>query len=154
MKNWDEIPYIEIAKKIERTGFFDESDAVIDFGCGDNDFKNHVKNKVTSVDHIAIDESVIACDMKDLAQFVEDESHDIAVFSLSLWGPNYSDYLNEAHRVLRKRGTVFIAEPTNKYKDEEEQNKLIDLLESIGFKIQDIEVREKFTYFTAMKIKK
>ena len=48
----------------------------------------------------------------------------MAVFSLSLWGTNYTDYLNEAYRVLRRKGFIYIAEPSKHYETLEEQNNL------------------------------
>ena len=148
MKEWEEIPYVEIAKQITS-----EEDKIIDFGCGDNQFKNHVKNQVTSVDHIAIDDTVIACDMADLSEYVEDESYDVAVFSLSLWGTNYPDYLKEAYRILIRKGMIYIAEPTKEMEDPKAQDEFISLLNNIGFKlVGKIDVRNKFTYVTAIKI--
>jgi len=148
MKDWEEIPYEEIAKQITCV-----EDKVIDFGCGDNQFKDCISNQVTSVDHIACDDTVIACDMSDLSEYIKDESHDIAVFSLSLWGPNYVDYLKEAHRILVRRGMVYIAEPSKDYMDEDKQNEFISMLNEIGFKlVGKIDVRNKFTYITIIKI--
>ena len=151
MKNWEEIPYVHIATKIQSEGLFDKHDNIIDFGCGTNEFKSFVENKVISIDHISFDDSVIACDMKDISTHVSNETQDIAVFSLALWGPNFTDYLKEAHRVLRKRGIVYIAESTKSYKEESEREKLSAVLESVGFKMQEIEIKDKFTYFTAIK---
>jgi ribosomal RNA-processing protein 8 len=148
MKDWEEIPYEEIAKQITC-----ETDKIIDFGCGDNQFKDCVKNQVTSVDHIAIDDTVIACDMSDLSQYVENESHDVAVFSLSLWGTNSQDYLKEAYRILVRKGMIYIAEPSKDYIDGEKQNEMISLLNEIGFKIVGkFDIRNKFTYITGIKI--
>src|SRR5690606_32735758 len=57
-KSWSEIPYIEIAKKITRKEFI-----VADLGCGENLLKNKLQNEVLSFDHVAIDASVVACDI-------------------------------------------------------------------------------------------
>lgn len=149
MKVWNEIPYKVIAKNI-----LYESDDVIDFGCGDNQLKLEIpNNNVTSVDHIAFDDSVIACDMADLSNYVKDDSHDVAVFSLSLWGTNYKDYLKEAYRVLRRKGFIYIAEPVKHYETIEDQNSLKLLLENSGFKIVgNLDIREKFIYITGIKL--
>ena len=149
MKDWDEIPYEVIAKEITC-----ESDIVVDFGCGDNQFKSKIpNNKVTSVDHVACDETVIACDMCDLSKYISDESHDVAVFSLSLWGTNYKDYIKEAYRVLKRKGLIYIAEPVKHYETVEEQNELKKLLGETGFKVVgNIDVREKFIYITGIKM--
>lgn len=77
MKTWDEIPYEYIAKKIKN-----KNRIVADFGCGENLMKTLISNKVYSFDHVAIDDSVIACDMAHTP--LDDETIDIAVFSLAL----------------------------------------------------------------------
>ena len=94
MQSWSEIPYEYIASQIKN-----KNRVVADFGCGENLMKNCIpENKVYSFDHVAIDETVIVCDMAHTP--LENESVDIAVFSLALWGTNYEDYFKEAYRVL------------------------------------------------------
>lgn len=150
VKDWDEIPYEYIAKKIDNI-----DDIVIDFGCGDNKFKNCISNKVISIDHIAIDSSVIACDMMDISKYVSDSSVDVAVFSLSLWGVNYIDYISEAYRVLNRKGVIYIAESMKNYETEDERNNLIKLVKSFGFQIiNNLECRGKFIYLSAIKMNK
>lgn len=150
MKEWEEIPYEYIATKIKN-----KRQIVGDFGCGDNQMKIHIpNNKVYSFDHIACDDTVIACDMAHTP--LEDDSIDIAVFSLALWGCNYEDYFKEAYRVLSFDGLMYIAEPSKVYSDEEKQN-LIKMLEKNGFGIimhndgRAYEDRGKFFYITAIK---
>ena len=145
MKTWNEIPYEYIASKIKN-----KNRVVADFGCGENLMKNCIpNNKVYSFDHIAIDDSVISCDMAHTP--LEDESIDIAVFSLALWGSNYEDYFKEAYRILNYDGLVYIAEPTKSY-NEEERNVLVSQLKSNGFtQVGDIECRGKFFYLTLIK---
>lgn len=106
-------------------------------------------NKVYSFDHVAIDESVIACDMAHTP--LEDESIDIAVFSLALWGSNYEDYFKEAYRLLNYDGLIYIAEPTKSY-DETQRAELMEILKRNGFTpVGNIEVRGKFFYITVIK---
>ena len=148
MHLWDEIPYEYIATKIKN-----KNRVVADFGCGENKLKTIIKNEVYSFDHIAFDDSVIACDMANTP--LENETIDIAVFSLALWGPDYSDYFKEAYRVLNYDGTIYIAEPVSKY-TEEERNNLISTLSEYGFNIimhnnKLYENRGKFFYITAIK---
>lgn len=147
MKKWDEIPYEYIATKIT-----DNRDIIADFGCGENLMKYKLpNNKIYSFDHIAIDDSVIACDMKNTP--LENESVDVAVFSLSLWGTNYKDYFIEANRIMKRRGIIYIAEPSKNYQSEKEINNLIELLKNNGFQILgNVENRGKFIYITAIKI--
>lgn len=145
MKEWEEIPYEYIASKIKN-----KNRVVADFGCGENLMKTFIpNNKVYSFDHIAIDDSVIECDMSHTP--LEDESIDIAVFSLALWGSNYEDYFKEAYRLLNYDGLMYIAEPTKSY-DETRRGELMSMLKANGFTlVGNIEVRGKFFYITVIK---
>ena len=149
MKEWEEVPYEYIASKIKN-----KRQIVADFGCGDNQMKNYIpNNKVYSFDHVAYDETVIACDMSHTP--LESESIDIAVFSLSLWGCNYEDYFKEAYRVLSFDGLMYIAEPSSSYTDEE-KNELINTLRRHGFTVVMFgnnmwENRGKFFYINVIK---
>ncbi len=147
MESWEEIPYEYIATKIN-----DSRDVVADFGCGENLFKHCVpNNKVYSFDHVAIDETVVACDMRNTGLI--DETIDVAVFSLALWGTNSDEYIKEAYRILRRKGMIYIAEPSKNYETLEEQDKLINVLNEIGFQqVGSIENRGKFVYLTGIKI--
>ncbi len=146
IKDWEEIPYKKIAEKIT-----EKNDVIIDFGCGMNEFKSCVPdNKVISFDHVAADETVIACDMRDISSYVEDKSVDVCVFSLALWGPNYEDYIREAYRVLNRKGMIYIAEPLFELGDE---NEIVNKLIHNGFKIVGtIDNGVKFSYISAIKI--
>jgi superfamily II DNA or RNA helicase len=147
VKDWEEIPYEYIATKIKN-----KNHKIVDFGCGENKFKECVTNDVTSFDHIAIDDTVIACDMSDVSNHLSDESVDVAVFSLALWGTNYKDYIKEAYRVLNWGGNIYIAEPSKKYKTEDDEKNLINLIKEFGFEIVGgIERRNKFIYIRGIK---
>lgn len=145
MKEWNEIPYEYIAGKIKN-----KSRVVADFGCGENLMKTFIpNNKVYSFDHVAIDDTVIACDMAHTP--LEDETIDIAVFSLALWGSNFEGYFKEAYRLLNYDGLLYIAEPSKSY-DQEHRAELIAMLKRDGFTpVGDIEDRGKFFYITVMK---
>lgn len=94
---------------------------------------------------------IIIC--KEHGEFtpLEDNSIDIAVFSLALWGTNYEDYFKEAYRVLTYDGLMYIAEPLKSY-NQERRNELLDMLKQNGFALVDnIEERGKFFYITVIK---
>jgi hypothetical protein len=148
MDKWGEIPYEYIATKIKNRGH-----KVVDFGCGENKFKLCIpNNEVISFDHVAFDDTVIACDIKDVSEYLENESVDVAVFSLALWGTNYKEYINEAYRILNYGGVIHIAEPAKYYETEEDEKEFIDLITKGGFKvIGNIEKRNKFIYITGFK---
>ncbi|KAM3286740.1 ribosomal RNA-processing protein 8 isoform X1 [Capsicum chacoense] len=105
MLHWPEQPVNIITKWLK-----DHSPSLVvaDFGCGDARLARSVKNKVWSLDLVANDPSVIACDMSNTP--LESSSVDVAVFCLSLMGTNYSSFLWEALRVLKPRGWLLIAE--------------------------------------------
>jgi hypothetical protein len=143
-KDWSERPYEVIAGKIiNRPDFI-----VGDFGCGDNLLKQYLNgNKVYSFDHVGIDDSVIACDISNVP--LEDNTLDVAVFSLSLMGSNYTEYIKEGYRTLRSYGKVYICEPLKSWENEQE---LIKTISDCGF--EDVIIFKKtpqFIYATAMK---
>jgi SAM-dependent methyltransferase len=143
-QTWTEIPYEKIAKSLEK-----RPDWVVgDFGCGEAKLAECLPNKVYSFDHIAINENVISCDITQIP--LEDETLDVAVFSLSLMGINYPDYLKEAYRVLKFGGLLKIAEPINRWI--EQQPELLDRITNTGFLIiGNAEQSSQFIYITAIK---
>lgn len=64
-------------------------------------------NRVKSFDHIAINEKVIACDIRSVP--LEDGYLDVIVFYLSLMEKNWHEYIIEANRCLMSTGTLIIA---------------------------------------------
>ncbi|KAJ4729307.1 Ribosomal RNA-processing protein 8 [Melia azedarach] len=110
MSHWPELPVNIIIKWLK-----DRSPSLIvaDFGCGDARLAKSVKNKVFSFDLVSDDPSVIACDMSNTP--LDSSSIDAAVFCLSLMGTNFSSYLQEAHRVLKPRGWLLIAEVKSRF---------------------------------------
>ncbi len=143
-KTWSEIPYIEIAKKIKS-----RPDWIVgDFGCGENLLSKEITNKVHAFDHVAIDDNVIACDIKNVP--IEDGMLDVVVFSLSLMGSNHVDYFKEAYRTLKTYGNIFVCEPAAKWEGRE--NELKKQLESVGFKcFGAVKNTDKFIYIDGIK---
>jgi len=144
-ETWTEIPFQVIAEQINK-----RPDWVIgDFGCGEALLSKSVRNKVYSFDHVAINPSVMACDMSNTG--LNPEILDVAVFSLSLMGVNWADYLKEAYRLLRAGGLLKIAEPASSWSDDS----FIALkkgIESAGFeRLGDGKLSSKFIYFNAVK---
>ncbi|HET7642925.1 MAG TPA: hypothetical protein VFK40_05415 [Nitrososphaeraceae archaeon] len=69
--------------------------------------------RVISLDHYAIIDKVIICDIESFEDHVEDNSLSVIVFSLSLMGKNWQDYIIEAKRCLSTRGSILIAVTTH-----------------------------------------
>ena len=119
-----------------------------DFGCGEALLAKAVEDRHTihSFDHIAIDDSVIDGDMAHTP--LDNESLHVAVFSLSLMGDNFTDYIREAHRVLKIDGNLHIWEATSRFKD---VRQFCVSLDKLGFKTFHPEERGQFTYIEAQK---
>ena len=104
-KEWPTRPVDVIMKYLKTQP---KSLVVADFGCGDAELAQRVKQKVHSFDLESDAPGVIACNMSDVP--LPDDSVHAAVFSLSLMGTDYGKFLEEAHRVRTQnpaRGEVF-----------------------------------------------
>ena len=141
---WSVVPVNEmIAWCQNREGY-----EIGDFGCGEALLAKAVGNRHTihSFDHIAIDDSVIDGDMAHTP--LDNESLHVAVFSLSLMGANLTDYIREAHRVLKIDGSLHIWEATSRFSD---VRQFCASLDKLGFKTFHPEERGQFTYIEAQK---
>lgn len=74
---------------------------VADFGCGEARLAQALPCTVHSLDLVALNTHVTACDMAHTP--LSDGSVDVAVFCLSLMGTNILDYIREANRVLKEK---------------------------------------------------
>ena len=119
-----------------------------DFGCGEAKLAEAVSDRHTvySFDHIAINDNAIACDMAHVP--LDDETLDVAIFSLSLMGSNFTDYLREAYRTLKLDGQLHIIESTSRFSD---TGQFRTDLEVLGFTVISIQDRWKFTHIRAIK---
>jgi len=145
-KDWTEIPFEKIAQSINKR----PRDVIGDFGCGEADLSKLISNKVYSFDHVAANPSVVVCDMANID--LPDETLDVAVFSLSLMGVNWEDYLKEAFRLMVPGGHLKIAEPQNRWADGK-LDLLINGIRQAGFAIQGepSDVSSRFIYIDATK---
>lgn len=133
MSHWPQQPVDVITKWLK-----DHSPSLVvaDFGCGDAKLAKSVRNKVFSLDLVSCEPSVIACDMAHTPLIAS--SVDVAVFCLSLMGTDFPNYLKEAHRVLKPRGWLLVAEVKSRFDPGNggaDPNKFIKALRSLGFSI-------------------
>jgi superfamily II DNA or RNA helicase len=144
-ETWSEVPYQVIATQLNK-----RPDWVIgDFGCGEALLSKSLRNKVYSFDHVAINPSVIACDMAHTG--LGSEILDVVVFSLSLMGVNWEDYLKEAFRLLRNGSLLKVAEPAASWA-ENNYASLKQGIESAGFELLgESRLSSKFIYIDAIK---
>ncbi len=141
-EEWEVVPFKEMIKWCKA-----RPDLVVgDFGCGEAKIAEELDNTVHSFDHIAINDQVIACDMSKVP--LDDDDLDVAIFSLSLMGKNFVDYLKEAHRCLKLDGHLHIIEPTSRFSD---LKGFTRNLEKIGFDIVTVKEKYKFTFIRAIK---
>ena len=144
---WATVPYEEMIRWLrEREGL-----VVGDFGCGEANIAEAVTDRhvVYSFDHVSINDDITACDMANVP--LDDESLDVAVFSLSLMGSNFTDYLREAHRTLKIDGQLHIFESTSRFSD---RDAFVRGLKELGFDQFAVEDRWKFTYIRALKARR
>jgi len=91
---------------------------VLDLGCGRNNIAQHYadadkdhKFAIQGYDHVVEEGSTARVgNIADLAAQEDDESADICIYSQSLMGSDWRDYLKEGHRVLRYNGEFIISE--------------------------------------------
>jgi superfamily II DNA or RNA helicase len=143
-KDWAVVPYEEMIRWCQqRSGY-----VIGDFGCGEAKLAEAVSDRHTvhSFDHVAINENVVACDMAHVP--LDDETLDVAIFSLSLMGANFADYLREGNRTLKLDGQLHILEATERFSD---RNAFVKSLERLGFAIVSVEDKWRFTHIRAMK---
>ncbi|EKD19738.1 uncharacterized protein L3040_001915 [Drepanopeziza brunnea f. sp. 'multigermtubi'] len=93
---------------------------IADLGCGDaalsTKLQPHLKNlkiKIHSFDLQAPSPLVTKADIANLP--LKDGTIDIAIFCLALMGTNWVDFIEEAYRILRWKGELWIAEIKSRF---------------------------------------
>lgn len=143
-QEWAVVPYEEMIRWCQkRSGY-----VIGDFGCGEAKLAEAVSDRHTvySFDHVAINENVVACDMAHVP--LDDETLDVASFSLSLMGANFAEYLREAYRTLKLDGDLHIIEATSRFTD---RDRFVAGLKALGFDVVGVEDLWKFTHIRALK---
>jgi superfamily II DNA or RNA helicase len=145
-KSWATVPYEEIIKRIKQL-----SPRLIigDFGCGEAQILSEFgDNRVYSFDHVAVNNKVKACDIKSVP--LPDEAIDIAVFSLSLMGRNWPEYISEAKRCLATNGYLLIADTTKSINGR--LSRLREMVKNQGFEIYSDEEKGDFIFIEAREL--
>lgn len=143
-REWAAVPYEEMIRWCQkRSGY-----VIGDFGCGEAKLAEVVSDRHTvhSFDHVAINDNVVACDIAHVP--LDDETLDLAIFSLSLMGANFTDYLREAYRTLKLDGDLHIIEATSRFTD---RDGFVAGLKGLGFAVVGVEDLWKFTHIRALK---
>ena len=87
--------------------------------------------------------------MSDVSEHIKKGGLDVALFSLSLMGKNWEDYLKEASRCLNENGLLFISETTKSLSKRLEN--LRDEIKKLGFEIYKDREMGVFTFIEARK---
>jgi hypothetical protein len=143
-KTWTVVPCLEMIRWCrEREGL-----VIGDFGCGEAGLARAVSDlhTVHSFDHVAFDDTVVACNVVSIP--LEDKVLDVAIFSLSLMGSDFVDYLREAHRTLKLDGWLHIVEKTSRFNDRDRFSKE---LKGLGFGNVEVGDLGTFTHISARK---
>jgi hypothetical protein len=146
-KDWAVVPYDEMIRWCgQRSGY-----VIGDFGCGEAKLAEAVSDRHTvhSFDHIAVNNNVVECNMAHVP--LDDETLDVAIFSLSLMGANVTDYIREAYRALKLDGQLHVIEATSRFADREQ---FMKTLKELGFGGIDVEDKWKFTHIQARKMER
>lgn len=123
---------------------------IVDMGCGKaliaKHFQGDPRFTFINIDHVAVDETVQVGDISKLP--LEEDTVEICILSLALWGSNCKEYLREAHRVLETNGILYLIEPTKRWTEKEPTDRLREALKDFHVKWESI---EKFSFFICIK---
>ncbi|CAD7703371.1 unnamed protein product [Ostreobium quekettii] len=103
---------------------------VADFGCGNAKLAASVEQEVTSLDLVALAPGVIECNMADTP--LTKGSQHVAIFSLALMGTDYFLTLQEAARVLRRGGILWLAEVRSRFMGDDGHEAYDDFSKAMG----------------------
>lgn len=150
-----EVPYMKVISYLE--GLKGKSKKIVaDLGCGKARVSKHFSNKsrftFLNFDHHSCNKSVIEKDISNTG--LEDDSVNIAVLSLALWGSNCKDYIKEAYRILEDEGALILIEPSSRWIEELDdgiKNKLEDIIKECGFKTIECDLK-KFMFIRSVKV--
>jgi superfamily II DNA or RNA helicase len=123
---------------------------IADLGCGKAHIAQHYNGdprfQFHNYDHISTKSTIESCDISTLP--LEDNTIEICILSLAMWGSNCTDYLREAKRVLETNGRLYIIEATKRWTDDETlpAGRLRKAVEDAGFEIRKSDIK-KFTMF-------
>uniref|UniRef100_A0A2M4ARG4 Ribosomal RNA-processing protein 8 n=1 Tax=Anopheles triannulatus TaxID=58253 RepID=A0A2M4ARG4_9DIPT len=140
---WSMNPLDRMIKSIRK---MPKNTIVADFGCGEARLAESLPNQVYSLDLVAHNSNVIACDMAHTP--LESNFINVVVFCLSLMGTNLADFLLEANRVLKVGGILKIAEVSSRF---DNVNEFVAKVRQCGFELENKDLKHKLFYFFNFK---
>jgi ribosomal RNA-processing protein 8 len=117
---WPENPIDSVLKRVYELAR-ETKTRVADLGCGEGkiglELANDPNFKVHSFDLVSVKPHIQVADIANVP--LRDKAVHIAILCLALMGTNHVDFVSEAHRILKPRGTLLVAEVTSRIGDEE-----------------------------------
>jgi ribosomal RNA-processing protein 8 len=157
----DEIPRNRVIQELNKIKT-KRTKRVVDMGCGKAQiaqyFATDPRFQFINYDHISSNDTVESCDIANTP--LEDDSTEICILSLAMWGSNCRQYIQEASRILESGGKLYIIEPTKRWSEKDENGNMVPekegeklkmLLEENGLKIVDQNIA-KFCLFVGIKV--
>jgi ribosomal RNA-processing protein 8 len=155
----EEIPRNRVIRQLDKIKT-KRTKRIVDLGCGKGQifqyYKDDKRFMFHNYDHISSNKTIISCDISNIP--LEEDSVEICILSLAMWGSNCREYIQEANRILETGGKLYIIEPTKRWseKDElgniikgKEGSKLKSLLEENNFQIIEQSI-DKFCMFVCI----
>ena len=157
----EDVPRNRIIQQLEKIKT-NRTKKVADLGCGLAQISHHFAkdSRFTFVnfDHVACSSNVSVVDIRNTG--LPDHSVEIVILSLAMWGSNCHEYIKEAYRLLESGGLLYIAEPTKRWSQEDDETKQLvvgeegNLLKQVllehQFRILDSNI-DKFCMFVGVK---
>ena len=145
-----EIPRNRVIQELEKIKS-KRTKIVVDMGCGKAHIARYFQDtrfKFINLDHVSSNELVVSRDISNTE--LDDDSVEICILSLAMWGSNCTSYVREAYRILESNGILYLIEPTKRWTNVEPADKLSALLEESGFRILEKNIA-KFSLFICSK---
>ena len=135
---------------------------IVDLGCGKGQifqyYKDDKRFMFHNYDHISSNDTIISCNISNIP--LEEDSVEICILSLAMWGSNCREYIQEANRILETGGKLYIIESTKRWSEKDELGNIIEgkegsklksLLEENNFQIVEQSI-DKFCMFVCIAI--
>ncbi|KAI1289841.1 Ribosomal RNA-processing protein 8 [Halotydeus destructor] len=136
-EKWPVKPISQVIKWVEDLYPKRGKDKVlVDMGCGPKPLisEHFTEATVHSFDLVSNDANITKADIANVP--LEKRTCDCVVFCLSLMGTNVKDYIMEANRILKKGGSLIIAEVMSRFEEEKVKSFTKKLEKGYGFKLQ------------------
>eukprot|EP01071_Lankesteria_metandrocarpae_P001552 Lankesteria_metandrocarpae@DN1647_c0_g1_i1.p1 len=114
---WPCNPLEEVEKWIRQ--HFTTKHRVGDFGCGEAALAAKLKGwKIHSFDLVAANSYITPCNIAQVP--LQDATLDLAIYCLSLMGPDWPSFLEEAKRLLKSDGHLIVVEVESRFTDKQQ----------------------------------